>query len=169
MEGGSFLQRLGELITSLVDRLGLSTRLKEQSAVSLWPRVAGVQIASKTTGVTVKSGIMYVTLCNSAWAHQLSFLKQDLLKALNSYLGGNVIRDIRFGAGQPRKAAWQFDRISDPVEKAKPPAPEESDLKFAAEVTKAIPDEKLSTLLQRVIISGRKWRYGLDQTGKQIR
>lgn len=160
------------MIDQLVDRLGIRGKIQQEVAVLLWPKVVGPDIARRTTGVTVKSGIMYVTMTNSAWAHQLSFLKQDLLKAINARLGGNVIRDMRFGAGHPRGGSWRSWGVPD-LESQAEVAPggkvEQVDMEFAAEVTREIPDKTLGTLLQRVIISGRKWRCRLDQSGKQIR
>lgn len=88
--------RLQEVLRSAVSRLGLAGRLAQNEALLLWSEVVGEKLAARTEARAVKEGVLVVSVPGSAWAAELSLLKQDVLDRLNERLGEGTIKDIRF-------------------------------------------------------------------------
>ena len=89
-------QRIGSLIQESLARLGLMPRLAKQSAVGIWPEIAGDIIAKQSEAIKIDGDILVVKVYQAAWRHQLTFLKSDLLTRLEGKLGNGIIKDIRF-------------------------------------------------------------------------
>jgi len=89
-------QKLGTLILDSLSKLGLMPRLLKQSAVDIWPEVAGEIIAKQSEAIRIEGYILVVKVFQSAWRHQLIFLKSELIVRLEGKLGNGIIKDIRF-------------------------------------------------------------------------
>jgi predicted nucleic acid-binding Zn ribbon protein len=74
-----------------------------QSAVTLWPEVAGPKTAEHTYAIEVDGVTLVVAADSSAWLTQLKFLRPQLLKKLNARLGKGLVSDIRFVLGRGRR------------------------------------------------------------------
>lgn len=88
--------KVGGLIQGYLDRLGFSERLGKQSAVMQWAEIVGPRIADETQAVRIDGDTLVVKVNQAAWRQQLSFLKIELLSALELKLGKGIIKDIRF-------------------------------------------------------------------------
>jgi predicted nucleic acid-binding Zn ribbon protein len=89
-------EKVGGLIHNLLRRLGYAGRLEKQSAVTLWPGVVGPKIAEETTALRIDDDTLVVKVTRAAWRQQLTFMKPDLLAKLESAVGKECIKDIRF-------------------------------------------------------------------------
>ena len=93
-------KRREQLISSLVMRnlrvMGLETPLLQKRLVEAWPVVAGEAIARYTTGVNIANQTLFVHLSMPALRADLSMRRQEFVQRLNSYVGAQVIADIRF-------------------------------------------------------------------------
>jgi predicted nucleic acid-binding Zn ribbon protein len=72
-------------------------RLKE-----IWPQwdmAVGETIAQNARPAAFKGSLLIVHVNSSAWIHQLQFLKNDLIAALNAALGQPLLTDIKFKIG----------------------------------------------------------------------
>ena len=65
----------------------------------LWDAAVGETIAQNARPAAFKGNILIVHVSNSTWIHQLQFLKNDLMSALNTALGQPLLTDIRFKIG----------------------------------------------------------------------
>ena len=63
-----------------------------------WEGVVGPQVAGVTQVEAVRDGVLFVRVKNSVWANELTLLKEDMLRRLNSKLGGRILTDIHFKA-----------------------------------------------------------------------
>jgi predicted nucleic acid-binding Zn ribbon protein len=63
---------------------------------SAWPDVAGSTIAGEAEPVSEREGTVTVACGSAAWAHELELLRGDLRLALNTRLGGERVRELRF-------------------------------------------------------------------------
>ncbi|MGB9867502.1 MAG: DUF721 domain-containing protein [Bacillota bacterium] len=149
--------------------MGLEKRIKEEQAALIWPRVAGIHIARKTRGMWVKDGVLYVYLSTSAWAHQLSYLKAQLLERIEKELGKGVIRDIRFGSGPPRGPC--VTEMVDEVRQEQRCRTEltQQEIQLAEEAASLVNDNELSKLVYRLVMSARKWRCEVGKGLRQVR
>lgn len=89
-------QILGKILERLLDRHGLSARVKEIEALNLWPEVVGERIASISEAKDVREGRLFVKVENSVWRNELYYFKQEFINKLNLRLGQNIVNDILF-------------------------------------------------------------------------
>ena len=90
------MEALAGVLTRLMARLGLDAELQGWRAVEEWPRIVGPRIARRTQAVAFHDGVLRVEVEGSAWMHELSFLKHDLVRKIQRDLGTNRVRDVRF-------------------------------------------------------------------------
>jgi predicted nucleic acid-binding Zn ribbon protein len=95
------MEGLAQVLSRLMRRLGLEDELQGWRAVEDWARVVGPRVASHTRAVGFEHGVLRVEVEGSAWMHELGYLKQELVKALNRELGADRVREVRFVV--PRK------------------------------------------------------------------
>jgi predicted nucleic acid-binding Zn ribbon protein len=65
----------------------------------LWDAAVGEKIARNARPAAFKGSLLIVHVNNSTWIHQLQFLKNGLVSALNTALGKPLLKDIRFKIG----------------------------------------------------------------------
>ncbi|HOJ22181.1 MAG TPA: DUF721 domain-containing protein [Armatimonadota bacterium] len=158
------LGSVGNALDSAFARLGLSGRLAQQRAVTLWPEVVGPQIAASTRAVAVRDGILFVATKSSTWAHELIFRKKAIMEALERELGRGVLADIRF-------QARGFSDLEEPEEADRLPAPDrsewsqialtEADKAMLEEALEGVSDPDLRARLERVWADSvriRRWK-----------
>jgi len=90
------LEALAGVLARLTARLGLDGELQGWRAVEHWPRIVGPRIARRTHAVGYRDGVLHVEVEGSAWMHELSFLKHELVRKIQRDLGTNRVRDVRF-------------------------------------------------------------------------
>ena len=86
-------------LKTVQDKDGLSGPMKIHEARLLWPRVVGPNIAAATTAEEVRSGVLFVRARSSAWANELAFYKDDIVRGINERLGERLLTDIHIKAG----------------------------------------------------------------------
>lgn len=84
----------------------LWTALRPHMAKAKWAEVVGPQFAAATQVERVQGTELVVRAKDSIWAHELTFLRGDIVRRLNLALGGPVLTDIRInGSGFAREKA----------------------------------------------------------------
>jgi len=124
----------------------LAQILRPHLAKVHWATVVGPQVAGVTQVEAVRDGVLIVRVKNSVWANELTLLKEDMLRRLNSKLGGRVLTDIRFKA-----SGLSRDKAKPPP--APPPAPTAAELARIAlpkEVTARI-EAALSAITEQAL------------------
>jgi predicted nucleic acid-binding Zn ribbon protein len=96
------MEALAGVLDRLLARLGLDDEIKGWQAVEEWTRAVGPRVARHTRAVGFQGGVLRVEVDGSAWMHELSFLKQDVVRKIRRELGSDRVRDIRFSV-VPRK------------------------------------------------------------------
>lgn len=86
---------IGESLDHLIDHLNIGDILSQQKALTVWHSVVGSAIAAKSEPRTIKDGIMTISVPDSTWKQELSYLKDDIIKKLNRKLGEEIVREIR--------------------------------------------------------------------------
>lgn len=89
-------QRLGAVLSDLVDRYGYRERFDAARAVEAWPEVAGEAVANVTEQVWMRHGVLHVKIRSAAWRHQLQFQRQAWQERMNEYLGAPVVDEVVF-------------------------------------------------------------------------
>tara|TARA_B100000700_G_scaffold328895_1_gene448323 strand:+ start:1822 stop:2097 length:276 start_codon:yes stop_codon:yes gene_type:complete len=90
------MQQLKSAINRFLKKNGLDRGVNQQNAILIWEETVGKTIASNTTAESVEHGILTVKTTSPTWRQELIFKKQDIIQRLNTKLGNNTIREIRF-------------------------------------------------------------------------
>jgi predicted nucleic acid-binding Zn ribbon protein len=61
--------------------------------------VVGEKISAHTNVLRVEEGVLFVGVDASTWCNELTFLKTKIKNKINSQIGEEVIKDIRFRTG----------------------------------------------------------------------
>ena len=94
---------LSETLKQVLGNLGLYRQVVEHQAISMWPEMVGAAVARHSRAREVRRGTLMVATSGPAWSQELSFMKDDLMRRLNSRLGsGPVVTDIRFYVDRSR-------------------------------------------------------------------
>jgi predicted nucleic acid-binding Zn ribbon protein len=95
------VEALETILGRMFRRLGLERELAGYRAVEEWARAVGPRVARHTRAIGFHQGVLRVEVEGSAWMHELSFLKHEVIRTLNRELGTHRVRDVRFVV--PRK------------------------------------------------------------------
>ena len=90
------MKSIGELILKNLRAQGLETPLQQKRLVEAWPEVMGEMIAGSTQAVYIRNQTLHVKLTNPALRADLSMMRAEIVKKLNTAVGSQVIVEIRF-------------------------------------------------------------------------
>ena len=148
-----------EAIGMVIDRSGEDRFASHRAPIAehAWRRAVGARIADRAKPISLENGILIIKVASSAWAHELSLMKTDLLKPLATH----GVKDIRFrvGAIEPAQRAPE-QRKSRAVPKPSPLSGE-----LAASVA-AIEDPELRELIALAAGSSIAWQEHTEQRKK---
>lgn len=89
-------RRIGTLIPSLLEELGLSRRLREYEVLEKWPEIVGGKIARVTAAERLHEGKLWIRVSHSAWRNELQFMKREIIEKINTSFREEIVRDIIF-------------------------------------------------------------------------
>jgi len=90
--------RVGELLPSILSKLGLEQRFKEQKVLALWPSIVGEELAARTKATRVDRGVLHVHVDHGAWMQELHFMEKELLRRLRAQAPGVKLKKIQFSS-----------------------------------------------------------------------
>ena len=90
--------QLARIVQTLVSDLGIGTDIFLKKVKENWQKIAGTTYAAKTHPVSLKNGILTVSVSSPAWQTQAQFDKPSFLKKIKDFEPQNdvEIHDIRF-------------------------------------------------------------------------
>lgn len=89
-------QKLGDVLSVLIDRAGLTRGIDEARAIEAWDEVVNQPLRAVTEKVWVSNGVMHVKITSSTWRAELQFEKTAWCEKINRHIGKKVIRSIQF-------------------------------------------------------------------------
>jgi predicted nucleic acid-binding Zn ribbon protein len=104
-------------VVSLAEALDLSPTLKrlgvrdEETHVAIygkWAEIVGEAVARNTQAVGYRKGVLTVAVSSSAWLHNLTMMKPQILSNLDAALGKGMVKDLRFKA-----AGFTWDKLKE--------------------------------------------------------
>ena len=91
---------VGRLIGDILNTCGHVRPDSELTRIwELWDSAIGPMIADNARPAAFKGDILLVHVTSSPWMQQLRFLKTDMIRKINTALGKELIRDIKFKIG----------------------------------------------------------------------
>jgi len=89
-------QSIGQLLRDYLRQEGLETPLNEHRLLEAWGTVMGDMVNRQTTDLSVRNGILYVSLKSPILRQELMLNRDMLAQKLNRHVGAQVITDIVF-------------------------------------------------------------------------
>jgi len=90
-------------ISNILDNILSVYRRESDSGLaqvwSLWNDAVGKVIAENARPAAFKGKILLVHVTSSAWIHELTFLKKDIINNINTSLGEDLVEEIKFKIG----------------------------------------------------------------------
>ncbi|MGD8628805.1 MAG: DUF721 domain-containing protein [bacterium] len=96
-------EKAEKILERLTARMGIAARLEREKAVVVWEEAVGGNISRRAKAVSLRNDILFVNVQNSVWLQELSLLKEGIIEKINTLVGKDVVRDIVFRVGDPRK------------------------------------------------------------------
>ena len=87
---------LAEAMQDYIKEMNLGDKLREVGIIDSWENTVGKAIASRTTRVYIKDGILYVHLKSSIVRNELLMIREALRERINERAGGEFIKEIVF-------------------------------------------------------------------------
>jgi predicted nucleic acid-binding Zn ribbon protein len=94
MSRKSEVSNLKEAINSYVNHLGFQEKMIEAQSRNVWKEVMGKTIASHTSDVTFRDGIMHVYVKSAALRNKLFYEKAKILALMNEKFDSEVIKEV---------------------------------------------------------------------------
>ncbi len=87
---------LRPLLRRLMRDLGLDARERQQRALDAWDAAVGPELAARSRPKAVEGRTLVVLVGDSAWAQEISFMKEDIVSRINREAGSPApISDVR--------------------------------------------------------------------------
>ncbi len=94
------LDSIGSILSGIAHRFGLEAKMLECRLRRQWPEIVGAQIAAHTRPDQIRFKKLYLSVHNSVWLQQLTFLKPQLLQKVNEVAGQPVVTEIVMRIGE---------------------------------------------------------------------
>lgn len=92
-------EHIGDLLQSVLRRCRQSSDLEMLRLWEIWEDAVGKAIAANAKPAAFKGPLLIVHVASATWAHELQFLKQDLISKINDRLDSARVTEIRFKVG----------------------------------------------------------------------
>ena len=93
---GNAPQRLGDVLSKVIDDMGLRPKMNKARIVEAWAVIAGPQVNGVTENAWVKGRRLFVKIRSAAWRQELQMQRGRWKKRLNDELGGEMVQEIVF-------------------------------------------------------------------------
>lgn len=85
---------ISQIINEALQSSGMTSSFNEQKLCYLWPEIVGAAVNRHTTRRYIDHGTLHVYMSSASLKNELSFLRERLVKQLNSAVGAHVIDNI---------------------------------------------------------------------------
>ena len=89
-------EKLNSILNSFLSSKGYLSSCREYTVISQWKEIVGESVAAISFCENVDNGILYVKVSSAAWRQELSFLKKDIIRKIDSHTDCHSITDIVF-------------------------------------------------------------------------
>ncbi len=90
---------MADILSELLARRGFARQMSAAAYDEAWREAAGELTAKYTRVAGLRRGALEIVVANSVLLQELSFRKDELLRALNGALHDEAIEDLRFRIG----------------------------------------------------------------------
>ena len=87
-------KKIGETLDALTKRLGLASPDSLSKVFAGWAGLVGEPLASNLRPVGLRDGVLTVEVTEPAWASQLKFLGDDVIRRVNEQVGDGTVSSL---------------------------------------------------------------------------
>ncbi len=145
------------VLNETLNKLGLEKKIKEKMVLDLWSEVIGKKIRAHTQATYVNQGVLFVNVDNSAWAHQLLFMKEEFINKINRLLKAEFIKDIRFRSGQISSTEEDIKKITKDINLKKIDL-NSKETKKLEDISNLIADKELKEKFHNLLLIDKKMK-----------
>lgn len=87
-------EKLSDIVYRCLREQGLETPLNEFRLIQAWNAVLGKTVSRYTRNLEIHNQTLFVTTSSSSLKNEIMMRRSDLVKALNEYVGAQVICSI---------------------------------------------------------------------------
>ena len=91
---GVYPEAIGRLLGTALEELGIEEKLMECQAILAWELVAKSPLDHHVKPLRMRRGRLELAVPSPIWRTQLSFLKEDMKRQINTSVGSDVVREI---------------------------------------------------------------------------
>jgi predicted nucleic acid-binding Zn ribbon protein len=89
-----------QLVPQVMKKLGLEERLRQSQVFFSWSEIVGAENASHAQPISLRNGLLVVTVDHPVWKDELSrYHKPLILQKVQERVGKKTVRDICFRIG----------------------------------------------------------------------
>jgi len=155
------LQRIDEILARALKKRQVPFRQEDRQLREVWAKAVGPQIASQSRPDYLRREILLVKVANSVWMQQLHFLKEEIIGKVNTVLGKESVKDIRFAIGQLPPSPDQNHEAVLPALSTVPL--KKRDKKMIDTCLETLADQELKEVVRRVMIKEITWRRSRER------
>lgn len=90
-------ERIQSILSLALRKSGLDRDIARYNFVLHWKEIVGEDVAERTRPECFRNGALVVRVADSAWAQELSFQKESILKRLKKFMGDPCdVSDVQF-------------------------------------------------------------------------
>jgi hypothetical protein len=156
-------ESIKDLLDKALRKLGISKKVKKAQLLDTWSKVIGRDIKEHTEAKYFDRGTLFINVDDSSWAHQLLFMKQNLIKKINKKLDEELVTEIRFKVGHIDDQDYDF--LDNESAEDKSLGLDEQEKKNLVNTANSISDDNLRDKFLNVLTASKKtdkWRKNND-------
>ena len=113
-----------ERASKSLSKLKLSEKMSgEEVARAAWPGIVGHRLARHATATALVRDRLVVEVEDAIWQKQLFHLRFQILEKVQEVLGGELVRDIEFRIGTPKRPP----QVAQTLASRSPAAPDDAE------------------------------------------
>lgn len=85
---------LSEALQLMLREYKLKSRFDETRLKSVWAKIMGKTIATYTSDIHVRKGVLYLTILSAPLKHELSYAKEKICVLVNEEMGEGYVKEV---------------------------------------------------------------------------
>jgi predicted nucleic acid-binding Zn ribbon protein len=90
------MEHISRSLDTLLKKLELDKKVLGWRVVTVWDEVVGPRIAANARPAAYRDSKLFVQVSTTTWLHELSYMKDEIVRRLNEKVGKKAIEDIVF-------------------------------------------------------------------------
>jgi len=100
VESAKFPTAVSEILEKIFGKSGHAKKYKEAQLVHLWEQIVGPKLALHTHPQRIENECLICLVDNSAWLHEIQYMKHDIVKKINEVMHKRLVKNIFFKLSQ---------------------------------------------------------------------